>query len=161
MGRIYHPLLGDVEVAGLNVEQVTAKLSTQLSQYIINPKVSVSLLEAKSAMIGVIGDVTRPGIVVMARPMTVLDVLSTSGGITSLGSQSNVTVLRQLGGGRTSTMKVNVKRIVEGKANAEENISLQAGDTVIVHGNKMKKIASITSLLGFGQFVGFIAGVGR
>lgn len=158
VGRIYHPLLGDVEVAGLTVDSLTEKLTADLSQFIIDPKVSISLLEANSAKIGVLGDVVHPGIVVMTRPMTVLDALSASGGVSDFGSKTNVTILRQTGYERSQMLKVNVKKILEGKADAEENLRLMAGDTVIVHGNAMKKFSTITSLMGFGHFVAFLAG---
>ena len=158
VGRIYHPLLGDVEVAGLTVDRLTEKLTVDLSQFILNPKVSISLIEANSAKIGVLGDVLHPGIVVMTRPMTVLDALSASGGVSDFGSKTNVTILRQAGYERSQMLKVNVKKILEGKADAEENLRLQAGDTVIVHGNLKKKLSTITSLLGFGHFVAFVAG---
>jgi hypothetical protein len=54
-------------------------------------------------------------------------------------------------------MTVNVKRILEGKAKSEENISMRAGDTVIVHGNTKKKLAKIMSLTGFGNFLFFLS----
>jgi protein involved in polysaccharide export with SLBB domain len=88
--------------------------------------------------------------------MNVLDAITAAGGVSDSGSKSNVTVLRQHGGGRLATMKVNVKRILEGKAGPEENIALQAGDTVIVHGNLRKKIGAFTSLVGFGRFMDFL-----
>jgi polysaccharide export outer membrane protein len=156
VGRIYHPLLGDVEVAGLTVARLTEKLTLDLSQFIITPKVSVALLEAHSAKVGVLGDVEHPGIVVMTRPMTILEALSASGGISDLGSKSNVTLLRQSGYDRPVVMKVNVKRILEGKGDSEENLRLQAGDTIIVHGNTKKKIKEISSLVGFASFLAFI-----
>ncbi|HYP26957.1 MAG TPA: polysaccharide biosynthesis/export family protein [Blastocatellia bacterium] len=156
VGRIFHPLLGEVEVVGLTVPRLKQKLLTDLSQYIIDPNISVSLIKANSAKIGVLGDINRPGILVMSGPMTVLDAISASGGVSSLGSQSNITLVRQVGGGQMRTMKVNVKRILEGKASPEENVRLQAGDTLIVHGNLKKKIGSITSIVGFGRFMDFI-----
>ncbi len=158
VGRIYHPLLGDIDVAGMTVPKLTEKLTIELSQYIIEPKVSLSLLSANSAKIGVLGDVTHPGVVVMARPMTVLDAISASGGISDTGSKSDVTVLRQIGGGRSLIRKVNLKRILEGKAEPEENLALEAGDTIIVHGNTRKKLSTITAMLGFGNFLGFVRG---
>jgi polysaccharide export outer membrane protein len=158
VGRIYHPLLGDLDVAGMTVPKLTERLTVELSQYIIDPKVSLSLVSANSAKIGVLGDVTNPGIVLMTRPMTVLDAISATGGVSDLGSKSNVTVLRQMGGGRSTTRTVNVKRILEGKADPEENIALQAGDTIIVHGNTRKKISAFTSMLGFTHFIGFLRG---
>ena len=158
VGRIYHPLIGDVDVAGLTITRATEKLTLQLGEFIRDPKVSVSLIEANSAKIGVLGDVTRPGILLMARPMSVLDAIAASGGVTDLGSKSNVTILRQEGNGAMRTVNVNVKRIMEAKANPEENLILQAGDTIIVHGNLKKKLATITSLTGFGYFVRLISG---
>jgi protein involved in polysaccharide export with SLBB domain len=161
-GSVYHPLLGDVEVAGMTIPRLIERLTKDLSEYLIDPKVSAALLEANSAKIGVLGDVMRPGIVIMNKPMNVLEAITASGGISDTGSKSGVMVLRQLRDGRALTLKVNVKRILEGKAGPEENISLQAGDTVIVNGNAKKKMSYILSLAGFGSFLSFISmGRGR
>jgi len=158
VGRIFHPLLGELDVAGMTVPKLTERLTLELSQYILDPKVSLSLVSANSAKIGVLGDVLRPGIFIMARPMTVLDAISAAGGVSDTGSKSDVTVLRQRGGAGSLTLKVNVKRILEGKAGAEENFALQAGDTILVHGNTRKKLAAITSMMSFGNFLWFLRG---
>jgi polysaccharide export outer membrane protein len=161
-GSIYHPLLGDVEVAGMTVPRLTRRLTNELSEYLVAPKVSVALLEANSAKIGVLGDVIHPGILVMSKPMNVLEAITASGGVADTGDKSGVIVLRQLRDGRAQTFKVNVKRILEGKAGPEENVGLQAGDTVIVNGNTKKKMTNILSLAGFGSFLSFISmGKGR
>ena len=161
-GSVYHPLLGDLEVAGMTIPQLIERLTKDLSEYLINPKVSVALIEANSAKIGVLGDVMRPGILVMNKPMSVLEAITASGGIADTGDKSGVIVLRALRDGRAQTLKVNVKRILEGKAGVEENIPLQAGDTVIVNGNTKKKVAYILSLAGFRSFLSFISmGGGR
>ena len=156
VGRVYHPLIGDVEVGGMTVRMLTEKLTSDLSQFLINPKVSVSLLEASSAKAGVLGEVVHPGIIILSRPTTLLDAISQSGGVTDFGNQTNITLLRRLGDGRMSTMTVNFKRIAQGKARPEENTILQAGDTLIVHGNARKTLAEITSMLGFGNFLTFV-----
>jgi polysaccharide export outer membrane protein len=155
-GAVYHPLLGDVQVGGLTVGQASAKIEQELAEYIKKPRVSVALLDAHSAKVGVLGDVSQPGIVVMAQPMTVLDAISAAGGFTDFGSKSDVSILRQLGEGQTRTLEVNVKRILEGKSDPYENIALQPGDTVVVHGNKKKTLASIVSVAGFASFASFI-----
>ncbi|HEY9435773.1 MAG TPA: polysaccharide biosynthesis/export family protein [Blastocatellia bacterium] len=161
-GSVYHPLLGDLEVAGMTIPRLTKRLTEDLGEYLINPKVSVSLLEANSAKIGVLGDVLHPGILIMNKPMNVLEAITASGGVADSGDKSGVIVLRQTRDGRAQTFKVNVKRILEGKAGAEENVSLQAGDTVIVNGNTKKKMTYILSLAGFGSFLSFISmGKGR
>jgi polysaccharide export outer membrane protein len=62
MGRLYHPLIGDLDVAGLTIGQATERLTIEFSQYIREPRVSLSLIAANSSMIGVLGDVAHPGI---------------------------------------------------------------------------------------------------
>jgi protein involved in polysaccharide export with SLBB domain len=160
-GSVYHPVLGDVDVVGMTVPRLAKRLTVELSEYLIDPRVTVALLEANSAKIGVLGDVMHPGILVMSRPMNVLEALTASGGVADTGDKSGVVVLRQLRDGRAQTFKVNVKRILEGKAGPEENVTLQAGDTVIVNGNTKKKMAYILSLAGFGSFLSFISLGGR
>jgi polysaccharide export outer membrane protein len=158
VGRVYHPLVGDVEIVGLTVTAATEKLRLALAEYIRDPRVSVSLIEANSAKVGVLGDVTHPGIVLLGRPMTVLDVISAAGGVTDFGSSSNITLLRQSGDGSMHTIKVNLKRVIQAKASPEENPQVQAGDTLIVHGNFKKTLTTISQLAGFGTFVRYVSG---
>ena len=58
--------------------------------------------------------------------------------------------------GQLQALQVNMKRIMQGKARPEENLNILAGDTVIVHGNAKKTIATITSIAGFSSFVNFV-----
>jgi polysaccharide export outer membrane protein len=162
VGAIFHPLLGEINVAGMTVEQLKRQLTIEFSEYVLDPTVYVELLVAQSAKIGVIGEIARPGILIMTRPMTVTDAIVEAGGITDLGKKSAVTVLRQPLDGNKQLITVNVKRIFEGKAKPEENIALQAGDTVIVHGNTMKTLTKITSVTGLASLLSFLAiGGGR
>lgn len=156
VGAISHALLGDITVAGLTVEQLTKKLTTEFSEYLINPKVSVSLLEAHSAKVAVIGEVPRPGILVLDGPMTVFDAISASGGFLDTSKKSNVSLIRQTRSGRVQTLTVNLDRILKGKADVEENLPLQPGDTVIVHGNSRKALAAISTVAGFSSFLAFL-----
>jgi len=155
-GRLYHPLTGDLAVGGLTVDQLTKRLAQELARYIRAPEVSVHLLEAKSAKVGVLGEVNRPGILVMNEPMTVLNAITQAGGFTRTGKSSKVTLVRQSPTGRLQNLPVNVKRILEGKADVEEDLPLQPGDTVIVHGNALKKLEYLTASLGFTQFLTFL-----
>jgi polysaccharide biosynthesis/export protein len=161
VGAIFHPLLGEVNVAGMTVEQLKRQLTIEFSEYVLDPAVYIELLVANSAKIGVIGEIARPGILVMTRPMTVTDAIVEAGGITDLGKKSSVTVLRQPLDGNKEVIKVNVKRIFEGKAKPDENIALQAGDTVIVHGNTMKTLSKISSVTGLASLFTFLALGGR
>jgi polysaccharide biosynthesis/export protein len=163
VGSIFHPLLGEINVAGLTVEQLKKQLTIDFSEYVLDPTVYIELLVASSAKIGVIGEIVRPGILIMTRPMTVTDAIVEAGGITDMGKKSNVLVVRQPLDGNKQLIEVDVKKIFEGKAKPEENIALQAGDTVIVRGNAMKTLTKITSVTGLASLLTFlsIGGGGR
>ena len=153
-GRLYHPLIGDIPVARLTVDQLATKLTSHFSEYILKPVVSVELLAAQSAKIGVLGDVGRPGIIVMTEPTTVLSAITASGGVSDSGKKSEITLLRQSDEGGLRIVTVNLKRILEGKADPEQNLTLKAGDTLIVHGNLRKKISTVMApIWNFSQFL--------
>ena len=161
VGQVYYPLMGNVPVAGKTIPQLQILFSTSISEYIKDPRVTVALLEAHSAKIGILGDVREPGVKIMAGPMRVLDAITLAGGISETGSGSNVSVLRQYEDGRVQMMTIDVKKILKGKASPEENAYLRAGDTIVVHGNTFKKIGKITSVLGVANFISFVTRGGR
>ncbi|MDX2031943.1 MAG: polysaccharide biosynthesis/export family protein [Blastocatellia bacterium] len=155
-GSIYHVLLGDVQVIGMTLDQAREHLTKELREYLKDPIVTISLLEAVSAKFAVFGDVAHSGVYAMARPMNVLDAIGAAGGFAITGSQDNVEVIRQLADGSVQTKRVNVKLILKGKAKADENIALQPGDLVVVHGNFTKTLGKITAIAGFGSLTSFI-----
>ena len=157
VGQVYFPLLGNVSVAGKTMEELQDFFIPAVSEYIKEPRVTLSLIEANSAKIGVLGDVRNPGVVIMSRPMRVLEALTAVGGITDLGSSTNVAVLRHYDDGRVQIVNVNVKRVLQGKAGSEENLYLASGDTIIVHGNKLKALGKISSVVGLTSFFNFLS----
>jgi polysaccharide biosynthesis/export protein len=156
-GTVYHELLGELSVVGLTTNQVTELLSNDLGEYLKNPQVSVQLVEAASAKVSVFGEVHHPGIVVMSRPMRLLDAISEAGGFSDTGKQSSVEVLRQYPNGNRVPMRIDVKKYLQGKGSPESNIPLQAGDLVVVHGNTRKTLGNIGAIAGLGSLVTLIA----
>ena len=160
VGRIYFPLMGDVTVVGKTLPQLQEYFTNAVAEFIKDPRLTLALLEAQSAKIGVLGDVKTPGVTVMTRPLRVLDAITLAGGILDTGS-SNVSILRQYEDGRVQVLKADMKKILQGKANPEENAFLRPGDTVIVHGNLFKTITKISSMVGVTSLVTFMTHGGR
>ncbi|HJQ23222.1 MAG TPA: polysaccharide biosynthesis/export family protein [Blastocatellia bacterium] len=160
VGRIYFPLLGSLVVVGKTVPQLQEYLTNAVAEFIRDPRLAVVLIEAQSAKFGVLGDVKNPGLMVMTRPIRVLDAITMAGGILDTGSQQ-VSVLRQFEDGRVQVMSADVKKILKGKANPEENLYLRAGDTVIVHGNLFKTLTKVSNLVGVTSLVTFLSRGGR
>lgn len=156
VGRVYHPLVGEIEVAGVTIPQLEKKLTSDFGEYVINPQVNVSLEEAQSAKIGVLGEVRTPSIVVISKPLTILEAINSTGGFTETADRRDVVLLRQDRNGLMQQRKVDVKKILDGKAGPEENFMVRSGDTIIVNGNFKKKMGNAVNSLRFLSFLSFM-----
>jgi protein involved in polysaccharide export with SLBB domain len=85
-GKIYYSLLPGVDVMGLTLEQARARLEQELSKYVIQSKISLSLRAVGSKYVWLVGRMSRPGIYPMSGPMTLLEALATAGGTLSVAS---------------------------------------------------------------------------
>jgi polysaccharide export outer membrane protein len=156
-GVITYPLIPEgIFVAGKTRQQVAQELTKRLDEYIIDPKVTVTLEKAQSAVFSVVGDVAQPGIRPMTRRLSVSEALAAAGGVLPTGDKSKVTILRQQANGPLMQMRVNVKDIEKGKV--REMAYLVPGDQIIVPGNKFKTIqkwmSTFTPFLGFARIFG-------
>ncbi|KAA3606084.1 MAG: polysaccharide export protein [Planctomycetota bacterium] len=89
-GQIQMPYIGAVPVAGKTVFQVKEDLEQRLLEYLKRPSVDVAVIEFGYHRIYVIGEVRRPGMFVLDRPMSALEALSLSGGFTVDANRNQV-----------------------------------------------------------------------
>jgi polysaccharide biosynthesis/export protein len=150
-GRISYPLIREgVFVAGKSVEQIADEITKKLDEYIIDPKVTVTLEKAVSARYSVLGDVGQPGVRTMTRRLSVHEAVAEAGGVLSTGNKKEVIVLRRGQDGKPAPIAVNLQEIERGKA--KEEVFLVPGDQIIVQGNKIKVWKNVMNLL---PIVGF------
>jgi len=128
-GFVSLPLLGDVKVAGMTTNQLSIVLSSTLSAYMVNPEVTVSVVEIHSRQVYLMGQVAKPGGFPLIGPMTVLQLIAQAGGLTPFAKRKGIYILRRANG-QTEKLPFNYNDTVRGKGN--DNISLQPGDTVFV-----------------------------
>ena len=93
--------------------------------------VTVIVQETKSQSFNVVGEVQRPGAYVFGHPVNVLDAVALAGGFRDFAKQKSIYILRKNADGGQSRLPFNYKDVVKGK-NAEQNVKLQPGDTVVV-----------------------------
>src|SRR4051794_34958736 len=80
--RISYPLIREgIMVAGKTVEQVAAEITKKLDEFIIDPKVTVTLDKAMATRYAVMGNVASPGVRVMDRKVSVYEAILDSGGV--------------------------------------------------------------------------------
>jgi len=128
--KISYPLIrGGVLVGGKTIEQVEEEITKKLDEYIIDPKVSVTLEKAQSARYSVLGEVAAPGVRVMDRKVSLYEAIVESGGILKDGDKKRVTLYRFNAQGRLAPQTVNLVEIERGRA---DMIFLNPGDQVFV-----------------------------
>ncbi|MCW5960767.1 MAG: polysaccharide biosynthesis/export family protein [Pyrinomonadaceae bacterium] len=128
---ISYPLIREgIFVGGKTIDQVTSEITKKLDEYIIDPKVTVSLVKVGSARYGVVGKVEKQGNYLMNRKMSVLDAIAESGGIAKDGDKKHAVILRPNPvSNKLDPILVNLKEIQEGRA---EMAFLEPGDQVLV-----------------------------
>jgi len=129
-GKISLPLLNDVQAAGLTPTQLAEQVSEKLKRYLAQPRVTVVVTKVNSRRYFVLGEVTRAGAFPLLPNMTVLQALSSAGGFTQFANSKNVYVLR-VENGKQNKLPFNYRDVVKGR-NAEQNILLKPGDTIVV-----------------------------
>ncbi|HYO98847.1 MAG TPA: polysaccharide biosynthesis/export family protein [Pyrinomonadaceae bacterium] len=154
---ISHPLIPEgVFVAGKTTKPVADEITKRLDEYVITPKVTVSLDKAQSAVFWVVGDVAQPGIRPMSRRLSVTEALALSGGVLDTGNKKKVMVMRRQANGFLQPTIIDVAAIEKGRM--PDNYFLNPGDQVIVPGNRMKNVQKILSLLPVVSFFRIFTG---
>jgi polysaccharide export outer membrane protein len=129
-GRISIPLLNEVDVKGLTPEQLRVRLTTEAQKYVQDPNVTVVVKQITSRRVYIVGQVARPGPYSLTTSMTVLQLLSTAGGLLEYADEKNITIMRTVNG-KPVNFTFNYKDILNRK-NLQQNIELKPDDTVLV-----------------------------
>jgi len=95
-GVVALPLIPEgVFVVGKTTKQVADEITKRLNEYVIDPKVTVSLEKAQSAVFSVVGNVAQPGIRPMTRRLSVSEAVALAGGALPNANFSKVVVARR------------------------------------------------------------------
>jgi polysaccharide export outer membrane protein len=129
-GTINFPLAGSIRVEGLTPAMAAYEVKEKLSTKVPDASVSVIVKSPLGHTVSVIGQVTKPGDIVMNHPLSVMQVLSQAGGLTPYASTSSIKILRKINGKET-VIKFPYDDVSEGD-DLEKNITLEPGDVVVV-----------------------------
>jgi polysaccharide export outer membrane protein len=129
-GRISLPLINDVQAAGNSPQQLAKAISEKLRKYLNEPQVTVIVTQINSQRVFVVGEVLKAGAFPLIPGMTVLQALSSAGGFTTFADVKKIHVMR-LRDGKHIELPFNYREVLKGD-NADQNIKLEPGDTVVV-----------------------------
>ncbi len=93
-GLLHLPLLGAVDVRGKTLDAVRKDLGTRYREYLVDPDVTVSIVEFGARRFYLLGQVEKPGAYVMDRPLTALQALTFGGRFQTGGDREEILLLR-------------------------------------------------------------------
>jgi protein involved in polysaccharide export with SLBB domain len=131
-GTIVFPLIGVVPVGGLTPQAAAQAIRDRLAKgYLINPQVSLTVMEFSKRRFTVLGEVQKPGSYDMPaqQEVTVLQAIGMAGGYTRIANPGKVTLMRKLEGS-PNTFALDAKQMARG--NAESAFIVQPGDVITV-----------------------------
>jgi polysaccharide export outer membrane protein len=126
-GMITLPLVGDVSAAGRVPSQLAGSLVAEFERLVESPRVTVSVSQATSARVYVVGQMMRPGEFPLSGRLTVLKALALAGGFKEFAKSESIVIVRE----DQTVIPFNYKRIADGK-DVSQNVLLAAGDTIVV-----------------------------
>ena len=158
-GNIQYEFVGDLKVDGLTKDAVKKLLTEKLSDYIIDPEITVKIVGYNSKIIYVVGEVGRPGKIYMeGDTMTVHEAL-VEAGLPLLSAKTNAgRVITPSNSGTPLIRKVNVEKLLY-HGDLRENLVMQPGDTLYVPPTFLAKTMRVIQPVA--APIGTAAGTGR
>lgn len=158
-GNIQYEFIGDLKVEGYTKDEVKDVITKKLSEYIINPEVTVKITGYNSKIIYVVGEVGAPGKIFMrGDTITVHEALMLSGLPLLTAANKRSLLITPATDGNAVQRKVDVEALLY-KGDLRENLVMNPGDTLYIPptflSKTMRAISPIT------QPIGAAAGTGR
>ncbi len=127
-GKISLPLVDDIQAAGMTPLQLKSELTKKLKEYIDDPTVTITVVEANSFKVYVAGEVKQPGVLILRSETTLLKLIIRVGGFTPFANERKIIIITRENGVE-KRIKANYRDIVDGD---EPDVVIRRGDTVIV-----------------------------
>ncbi|MEY2597880.1 MAG: hypothetical protein RLZZ142_139, partial [Verrucomicrobiota bacterium] len=130
-GSIPFPLLGNVQLGGLTLQEATTRLESALREYLVRPQVAIRILEFNKRKFTVLGQVNRPGTFDFPddSPLSLLEAIGMAGGYTRIANASKISLKRQTPNGE-QIFRLNGKKMASDPD--APRFELQSGDTIVV-----------------------------
>ena len=143
---------GDLKVAGRNLTQVRALILSKARERLASPELNVILKEFQKPYVVVAGEVVTPGKVELRERMTAIQALLLAGGFKDSAKSSQVLVFRKLNADTAEVKALDFKTLKK-TADLENDLTLQAGDMILVPRNRLSKVERYVRLASMAAFL--------
>jgi polysaccharide export outer membrane protein len=132
-GLITTPLVEDLQASGMTPTKLARTLEMRLSEFVKNPKVTVSVtnfIGRYTEQVRVVGQAAQPQSLPYRDGMTLLDVIISVGGLTEFAAGNKAKVVRKIKG-QTHQFRVRLDDLIrDGDISANEK--MMPGDVLII-----------------------------
>lgn len=146
-GKVNFPLVGEIDTKGLTIFEFTQLLTNELSEYIVNPQITVNVAKLGTTRVYVLGEVRNQGMHELVKSHRVLDALGAAGGFTQKTAKKDIYLIRNRGTAEENVQKLNILNYMK-KGDMSQNIVLQEGDCLFLTSNHKFTLANIVSVVG-------------
>jgi polysaccharide export outer membrane protein len=129
-GRISIPLINEVQAAGKTPTKLQAEIEAALKTIVLNPRVTVGVLNPKLPTISVMGEVGKQGPIELTPGMGVAQALAAAGGISTFAHKDRIFVQRPTAQG-TVRIHFTYDALLQGTGKAAQ-FKLKPHDTIVV-----------------------------
>ncbi len=133
-GKLNFPLVGEIDVNGLTVYEFTQLLTKELSEYIINPNITVNVAKLGTTRVFVMGEVSKQGMYELTKSHRVMDALGAAGGFTQKAAKKDIYLVRNGVREEDRVQKLNILNYMK-KGDMSQNLVLQEGDCLFLTSN--------------------------
>ncbi|MBO7922680.1 polysaccharide export protein [Alteromonas sp. K632G] len=132
-GKVTTSLVEDIDVAGRTPTMLAREIEEQLSKFINNPRVTVSVNNFSgplSEQVRVIGEATNPSAVSFTEHMTLLDLMIAVGGLTEFANGNDAKLVRVIEG-QQKTYRIEIDDLIK-DGDISKNVDMLPGDIIII-----------------------------
>ena len=129
-GTVVLPLIGKVQVNGITIPQVTAKITAELADgYFNKPQVNVFVQNFRSRKVTVLGQVNKPGLQEFSGQTTLLEMISAAGGLAA--DAGDTVSIKRIVNNKEKVIEIDLTSLVAG-GDLSQNIFVQENDSIYV-----------------------------
>lgn len=151
-GKIQYKFVGDLEVSGMTKTELEKKITEIISAYVINPEINVTILEYKSKVVYILGEVGAPGKYFMRSETIPVREAVVNAGLPQLtAAMRRCLLITPDRTGKAKTRTVDLYGLLYG-GDLSKNVEMKPGDVLYVPATVMAKVIRVinpvTSAIG-------------
>ncbi len=131
-GTIRVPLVGEINVKGMSVSQVSQKIESLLADgFLVDPQVDVFIKEHRSKQAIILGQIRNPGQYELRGEITFLEFISKAGGLTSDAGSTAIIKRVNTKEDQKDKLVIDLEKLIK-KGDTSLNISIRDKDSIYI-----------------------------